>query len=66
MFRFRFGEEKDFQTNMAYRCYLTGVHFIWECPACGVSHNEYHEEGCPIERHEQGTEVFAKVYGKSL
>ncbi len=66
MFRFRFGEEKDFQTNMSYRSYLTSVHFMWECPACGVSYMSYHEDDCPVERKEQGTEVFTKVYPKEL
>jgi rubrerythrin len=61
MFRFRFGQEKDFQTNMSYRCYITEVHFMWECPMCGVVLNQYHEDDCPIERKESDGEVFQKV-----
>ena len=60
MFKFRFGEEKDFQTNMSYRCYLTETHFTWECPLCGIGYGQYHETDCPVERKENG-EIFQKV-----
>lgn len=56
--RFRFGLEKDFHTNMEYRKYLTSVHFVWKCPACGVTINEYHVEGCPIERTDEDEVVY--------
>lgn len=56
--RFRFGYEKDFHTNMEYRKYLTSCHFIWKCPECGVTLNEYHVEGCPIERSDEDEVVY--------
>jgi len=58
--RYRFGYEVDFQTNMSYRCYITEVHFMWECPGCGTEYNELHNDGCPIERSTDG-EVLQKI-----
>ena len=59
--RYRFGYEKDFQLNMEYRRYLTPVHFEWVCPACGCKHNDYHEEGCPIERKTEDGDLYERI-----
>jgi hypothetical protein len=59
--KFRFGQELDFQTNMSYRCYITEVHFVWECPHCGISYNQFHEDGCTVQRIEDGSEIGTKV-----
>jgi hypothetical protein len=48
--RYRFGHETDFHTNPEYRKFITCCHFLWKCPTCGVTRNEYHVEGCPVER----------------
>lgn len=58
--RYRFGTETDFQTNMSYRCYITEVHYIWECPECGIEYNQLHVDGCSIERSTDG-EIFQKI-----